>query len=103
MPGPGAWAPGDPGARGRMGSRGPVWQRSPWQEYEDDGTFPEHLFTEEEVKEYFSSYGEITSAHLPLDAEKRGKGYGFIHFLFPECADRVSSSTKSCPMAVNEI
>ena len=55
------------------------------------------------MKEYFSSYGEITSAHLPLDAEKRGKGYGFIHFLFPECADRVSSSTKSCPMAVNEI
>ena len=44
--------------------------------------------SEEELREAFAAYGDITSVHLPLDGEKRSKGYGFVQFLFPENSER---------------
>ena len=36
--------------------------------------------TEEQVKEYFSQFGEIASIKLPLDKFKRRRGFAFIEF-----------------------
>eukprot|EP01032_Pedospumella_encystans_P022618 gene22618-25624_t len=43
--------------------------------------------TEEEFSSLFSTFGPISELHLPLDEEKRGKGYGFVQYMLPEHAD----------------
>lgn len=42
--------------------------------------------TEAEFTELFTGFGPISEVHLPIDEEKRGKGYGFIQFMLPEHA-----------------
>ncbi len=44
--------------------------------------------TEEQVKEFFEQFGEITSIKLPLDKFKRRRGFAFIEF-----ANESSAST----------
>jgi len=36
--------------------------------------------TEEELEGYFSPFGKVTECHIPVDDQKRNKGYGFITF-----------------------
>ena len=43
--------------------------------------------TEEEFSSLFSAFGPISELHLPLDEEKRGKGYGFVQYMLPEHAE----------------
>lgn len=59
-------------------------------EIEDARLFVKNLpfsCTEEEFKSLFSAFGPISELHLPLDEEKRGKGYGFVQYMLPEHAD----------------
>eukprot|EP01038_Epipyxis_sp_PR26KG_P009552 gene9552-12865_t len=44
--------------------------------------------TEDDFSEYFSTYGTISEVHIPLNTEKKSRGYGFIQFLFPESAEK---------------
>ena len=37
--------------------------------------------TEEELVEVFSQVGAVSSAHIPVDDQKKNKGYGFVTFL----------------------
>ena len=61
-------------------------------EYEDSGRlFVRNLTfscTEDELKNIFSVFGAVTTVHLPLDNEKKSKGYGFIQFIIPEQAQK---------------
>lgn len=36
--------------------------------------------TEEELQEYFSPFGKLTECHIPVDDQKRNKGYAFVTF-----------------------
>jgi multiple RNA-binding domain-containing protein 1 len=46
----------------------------------------QYAVTEDELRELFSSYGQISEVHIPLDGDKKGKGFAFVQFLFPEHA-----------------
>jgi multiple RNA-binding domain-containing protein 1 len=37
--------------------------------------------TEEELKDYFSYYGKIVECHIPVDDQKRNKGFAFVSFV----------------------
>lgn len=63
----------------------------PEEEFEEDRLFIRnlpYLCTEEELWSLFAVFGEITSVHLPLNEEKRSKGFGFVQFMLPESADK---------------
>jgi multiple RNA-binding domain-containing protein 1 len=60
---------------------------------EEDGEFEEgrlyvrnipYSCTEDELRALFQPFGTISELHIPLDAERKAKGYGFVLFLFPE-------------------
>lgn len=53
--------------------------------------------TEEELTTLFSSYGPITETHLPLDGERKGKGFGFIQFMIPEHARTAIADVDGTP------
>jgi len=53
--------------------------------------------TEEELNVLFSSYGPITETHLPLDEERKGKGFGFVQFMIPEHAHLAMSEVDGTP------
>ncbi len=36
--------------------------------------------TEEELDQYFSPFGKLTECHIPVDDQKRNKGYAFVTF-----------------------
>jgi multiple RNA-binding domain-containing protein 1 len=36
--------------------------------------------TEEELEEYFSPFGKLTECHIPVDDQRRNKGYAFVTF-----------------------
>jgi multiple RNA-binding domain-containing protein 1 len=65
-------------------------------EGEEDGEDETRLFvknlpyscSEEELQALFETYGKVTEVHLPLNPEKKSKGYGFVTFLFPEHAEK---------------
>ncbi|KAJ1420817.1 hypothetical protein B484DRAFT_452942 [Ochromonadaceae sp. CCMP2298] len=40
--------------------------------------------TEAEFRAVFEGFGAIQEVHIPLDGERRGRGYGFVQFLLPE-------------------
>lgn len=42
--------------------------------------------TEDEVSSLFTPFGVLSEVHLPIDKEKRGKGFGFVQFMIPEQA-----------------
>lgn len=42
--------------------------------------------SEEELRDLFCPFGPVSELHLPIDAEHKGKGFGFIHFMIPEHA-----------------
>mmetsp|Transcript_40843 Transcript_40843/g.41714 ORF Transcript_40843/g.41714 Transcript_40843/m.41714 type:complete len:888 (+) Transcript_40843:120-2783(+) len=42
--------------------------------------------SEDELRELFTEYGPLTEVHLPLDQERKGKGFGFVQFMIPENA-----------------
>jgi multiple RNA-binding domain-containing protein 1 len=42
--------------------------------------------TEEEIRPIFEAFGHVSEVHLPLDGEKKGKGYGFVTYMIPEHA-----------------
>ena len=42
--------------------------------------------TEEELSALFAAYGAVAETHIPLDLEKRGKGFGFVQFMMPDDA-----------------
>lgn len=44
--------------------------------------------SEDELRALFEKYGPLSSVHLPLDTEKKGKGFGFVQFVIPEQAQR---------------
>lgn len=44
--------------------------------------------SEEELREIFSKFGNLADVHVPLDFNKRPKGYAYILFTFPEDAVR---------------
>ena len=56
-----------------------------------------YLCTEEELRALFSAYGEITTVHLPLNGEKRSKGFGFVQFMLPESADKALQAIDGTP------
>ena len=43
---------------------------------------------EEKLKEIFSEYGDITSIHVPVGDNGKGKGFAFVNFSNPEMAAR---------------
>jgi multiple RNA-binding domain-containing protein 1 len=43
---------------------------------------------EDEILQLFSVYGTVSQVHLPLDADKKCKGFGFVQFMLPEDANR---------------
>lgn len=43
---------------------------------------------EDEILSLFSTFGTVSQVHLPLDADKKCKGFGFVQFLLPEDASR---------------
>lgn len=51
--------------------------------------------TEEEFSSLFATFGPISEIHLPLDEEKRGKGYGFVQYMLPEHADAAQQALAS--------
>jgi multiple RNA-binding domain-containing protein 1 len=61
-------------------------------DYEDSGRlFVRNLTfscTEDEIKSIFGAFGPVTMVHLPLDAEKKSKGFGFVQFVIPEQAQK---------------
>ena len=53
------------------------------KEFASDRLFVRNLpfhTTEEEVKEVFASFGDITECHIPVDDSNRNKGYAFIKY-----------------------
>ena len=42
--------------------------------------------SEDELKVIFSVFGPVTAVHLPLDSDKKSKGFGFVQFVIPEQA-----------------
>jgi multiple RNA-binding domain-containing protein 1 len=61
------------------------------EEFEEARLFVKNLpfsCTEEEFSALLTPFGPVSEMHLPLDEEKRGKGYGFVQFMLPEHADR---------------
>jgi multiple RNA-binding domain-containing protein 1 len=44
--------------------------------------------SEDEMRALFEAFGPLASVHLPLDNEKKGKGFGFVQFVIPEQAQR---------------
>ena len=48
--------------------------------------------TEDDIMELFQSYGQLTEVHVPLDAEKGCKGFGFVQFMFPEHAEAAQAA-----------
>ena len=42
--------------------------------------------SEDELKVIFSVFGPVTAVHLPLDGDKKSKGFGFVQFVIPEQA-----------------
>lgn len=50
-------------------------------------------FTNMQLVELFSIFGEIQSACVMRDENGRSKGFGFVNFVDPECALR---ATKEC-------
>jgi len=46
--------------------------------------------TEDDIRDACSQFGEVVDVHLPLDETKRAKGFGFVQFLMPEDAQKVS-------------
>jgi multiple RNA-binding domain-containing protein 1 len=45
--------------------------------------------TEEELQQHFEPYGEVKSCHIPIDDQKRNKGFAFIAFSKSNVASRV--------------
>jgi multiple RNA-binding domain-containing protein 1 len=48
--------------------------------------------SEDEVTELFSKFGPLSHVHLPLNEDKRGKGYGFVQFMIPEHSENAMTS-----------
>ena len=78
----------------------PTDVQAPQSEDQDEGDEDEsRLFirnlpygcSEEELTELFRAYGPITETHVPLDAEKKGKGFAFVQFMIPEHASKACS------------
>ena len=42
--------------------------------------------TEEEIREYAQQFGEVVDVFIPLNGERKSKGYCFVTFMFPEQA-----------------
>lgn len=42
--------------------------------------------TEDDLKEIFEPFGQISEIHIPIGNDKKGKGFSFVQFLFPEHA-----------------
>jgi multiple RNA-binding domain-containing protein 1 len=64
---------------------------------EEEGEFEEgrlyvrnipYSCTEDELRALFQPFGTISELHIPLDGDKKAKGYGFVLFLFPEQAKK---------------
>lgn len=59
-------------------------------DYEDSGRlFVRNLTfscSEDELKVMFGVFGPVTAVHLPLDGDKKSKGFGFVQFMIPEHA-----------------
>lgn len=53
--------------------------------------------SEDDLKQGFESFGQITEVHIPLDSEKKCKGYGFVHFMFPEHASTAMAAIDGTP------
>lgn len=47
-----------------------------------------YLCSEDELRSLFTTYGQITSVHIPLSEDKHCKGIGFVSFLLPESAEK---------------
>lgn len=41
---------------------------------------------EEEIREYAQRFGEVVDVFIPLNGERKSKGYCFVTFMFPEQA-----------------
>ncbi|XP_050431948.1 uncharacterized protein LOC126840331 [Adelges cooleyi] len=52
-----------------------------------------HGFYENEMKQYFSQFGEVTNINLPKSKKTgRARGFGFVEFEFPEVAKVVAET-----------
>jgi multiple RNA-binding domain-containing protein 1 len=57
--------------------------QEPLEEYASDRLFVRNLpfnATEEELKDFFSPFGNIIECHIPVDDSNRNKGYAFVKF-----------------------
>eukprot|EP01041_Mallomonas_annulata_P007130 gene7130-14504_t len=53
--------------------------------------------SEDELRELFAPYGPLTEIHLPLDQERKGKGFGFIQYMIPEHAHAAKTAVDGTP------
>ncbi|CAH1739021.1 MKI67 FHA domain-interacting nucleolar phosphoprotein-like [Aphis gossypii] len=52
-----------------------------------------HGFYENEMKHYFTQFGEVTNINIPKSKKTgRAKGYAFVEFLYPEVAKVVAET-----------
>lgn len=58
--------------------------------------------TEEQVKEYFSQFGEIASIKLPLDKFKRRRGFAFIEYAQEADAEKAIAEANGKSLAGTE-
>jgi multiple RNA-binding domain-containing protein 1 len=48
--------------------------------------------SEDELNELFTQFGPVNEIHIPLDAERKGKGYSFVQYMIPEHAMNAKDS-----------
>ena len=47
--------------------------------------------TEDDIRTTFAPYGSISEVHLPINQDKRSKGYGYVQYMIPEHASKAMS------------
>ena len=63
----------------------------------NSSNFNDYLSLSEELREYFSKYGDIESINVKTDPNTgRSRGFAFIVFAKSESLDKVSISTFHC-------
>lgn len=79
-------------ARGEAEGEIVIAAESDADEFEDSGRlFVRNLTfscSEDEIRILFEPFGPVTTVHLPLDAERKSKGFGFVQFVIPEQAQK---------------
>lgn len=59
-------------------------------------------FTDEQLTEMFSEYGDVQNACVMRDQNGKSKGFGFVSFVNPECAEKATQAVYAQAMKSSE-